>query len=584
MEQAIKIKPYSLTGETKPDSSFYSRTSIFRPPQVEIYQSRGEMFAIVSLSSSKPGYDFAEGMERVLQSLEKGYFEKYSGGEIVLALERGLKEAQEEISSLIKVSIEQGQALDFNLVVAVRRGNVFYLGKLGHAYAGLRRGKEFLPFSLTTITSQTVEDKDSLILSTSLFWEKIGRESIAQKLALPPDEMVETFQKEIIQQEEPGALSALVLTVSTAEVPGEEELIEIKETEATLPQEVRLRRVVRIVKGEVPFLLQKGISKLKNILALRREPEVYLRPRFSYNRRTKVLLVLILTFLLIVSIFLTKKIHSWREQKSEREVLVSRVKELVEEATILVESDPLGSEYLLREAEEGLGKVKGASRDIKIEELENSINEIKGKAYITQMLVVKRNPWPKVVAESCFSFNIEKGVINGLGEQVMEPEANWKKIVAVDSYFGNLYLLDTETSQIYKYIAIEGGFSKSFNYFTQPVDLTGAIDLAIDGLIYLLFPDGRIEKYLGGKKEEFKLAGFYPSLENAEQIFTYPEAENLYVLKGGCFSVFKNSGEYQRRLCFEGVEKIDQFVVQEEEGKIWLRSEGEEYQAEIPKP
>jgi hypothetical protein len=81
--------------------------------------------------------------------------------------------------------------------------------------------------------------------------------------------------------------------------------------------------------------------------------------------------------------------------------------------------------------------------------------------------------------------------------------------VAVDSYEGNLYLLDPPTSQIWRYIPHGDGYPDAPEpYFPtlSPDPLGTARDMAIDGNIYVLFTDGTIKKYFNGGAVPFEVA------------------------------------------------------------------------------
>lgn len=103
---------------------------------------------------------------------------------------------------------------------------------------------------------------------------------------------------------------------------------------------------------------------------------------------------------------------------------------------------------------------------------------------------------------------------------------------AVASYFGNFYLLDPQANVLLRYLPTADGYNAPpESYFPpdQTVDLSGAVDLAIDGAVYVLFRDGRIEKYLSGQPTDFNLAGLDKPFNNPTAIFTAPNEEVQYI-------------------------------------------------------
>ncbi len=117
------------------------------------------------------------------------------------------------------------------------------------------------------------------------------------------------------------------------------------------------------------------------------------------------------------------------------------------------------------------------------------------------------------------------------GESLVLPNA-------VDSYFGNFYILDSQANTLLRYLPTSDGYSASpESYFNteQAVDLTNAVDLTIDGSIYILYQDGRINKYLGGQPDNFNVTGLDIPFNNPVSIFTAPEEEvqHVYVADAG---------------------------------------------------
>jgi hypothetical protein len=107
------------------------------------------------------------------------------------------------------------------------------------------------------------------------------------------------------------------------------------------------------------------------------------------------------------------------------------------------------------------------------------------------------------------------------GEQLGLPQA-------VDSYFGNFYVLDPAANKLLRYLPTTDGYSappESYFGADQAVDLSNAVDMAIDGAIFVLFKDGRIEKFLGGQPAEFNLNGLDIPLNNPVAIYTAPDEE-----------------------------------------------------------
>ena len=65
-------------------------------------------------------------------------------------------------------------------------------------------------------------------------------------------------------------------------------------------------------------------------------------------------------------------------------------------------------------------------------------------------------------------------------------------------------MLDPGANTIFRFLPTPDGYTvPPDEYFTVPVDLTGVQDFAIDGNVYLLYPDGRLLRYFQGAQDDF---------------------------------------------------------------------------------
>jgi hypothetical protein len=131
----------------------------------------------------------------------------------------------------------------------------------------------------------------------------------------------------------------------------------------------------------------------------------------------------------------------------------------------------------------------------------------------------------------------------------------WQWPVAVSSYFGNFYLLDSQANLLHRYWpTFEGYENPSESYFADPstVDLSNAVDMAIDGHIYILYQHGEIKKFLGGEPALFQITGLDVPLNNPTAIYTAPDeqAQYLYVADAGNQRIVQltKDGQFIRQL------------------------------------
>ncbi len=113
----------------------------------------------------------------------------------------------------------------------------------------------------------------------------------------------------------------------------------------------------------------------------------------------------------------------------------------------------------------------------------------------------------------------------------------WSESRLIGGYFGYLYILDAKEDRILKYTPTRNRYdSPPTDYFQAEasVELDTAVDMAIDGYIYILLADGRILKFLGGQEEPFSVSGLDDyEFQNPTAIFTSPETEYIYIADAG---------------------------------------------------
>lgn len=120
---------------------------------------------------------------------------------------------------------------------------------------------------------------------------------------------------------------------------------------------------------------------------------------------------------------------------------------------------------------------------------------------------------------------------DGRLEQIVPMDSEWGKIVAISAYAGNLYLLDTEKNQVWKYIRTETGFSSRQDYllFDALIDLSRANQMVIDGYVWAI-KDGNIMRFSQGQEYPWKIGGLDEPLGSALGLYTDDTTKNIYIL------------------------------------------------------
>jgi hypothetical protein len=160
-----------------------------------------------------------------------------------------------------------------------------------------------------------------------------------------------------------------------------------------------------------------------------------------------------------------------------------------------------------------------------------------------------------------------------------EDPAGWIKGTDIETYLRFLYVLSPENNQIYKYERLANRYTSPAEYNVNG-DLEGALDMAIDGNVYLLKEGGEVMKLLRGEVKPFTIRHLpEEALTNATKIYKVFDG-HLYFLdpKAGRVVVATpgggagGEGAYVRQYILEGdqIGDLKDIFVDEEETKMYL--------------
>lgn len=170
---------------------------------------------------------------------------------------------------------------------------------------------------------------------------------------------------------------------------------------------------------------------------------------------------------------------------------------------------------------------------------------------------------------------------------------NWGADLRAATYSGNLYLLAPTRNQIYRYVPSATGYTlPANNYFAANAgqDLAGAVDMAIDGDIWVLKPDGVVLRFRGGAPSPFAVSGLDGALANPNGLFTALNANSLYLADNGNARVlqFDKTGKFQRQFKPAAQDAntfgaLQSLFVDELKRRLYLLSGNTAYMANLPR-
>lgn len=171
-------------------------------------------------------------------------------------------------------------------------------------------------------------------------------------------------------------------------------------------------------------------------------------------------------------------------------------------------------------------------------------------------------------------FVLSSDGIAEVGDKNTAINNEWSGEVIPYVYGGNFYILEKDTSMIYRYSATDSGFGSKNAWLSQDVtvDLTGARDWVIDGSIWVVTEDGKILRFSQGNKIAFTVSGVIPEVEHVKAIYTNEELESLYILDtdNSRVVVVGKDGKYKAQYIINNAKDAIGLVVSEKERKIIL--------------
>jgi len=142
------------------------------------------------------------------------------------------------------------------------------------------------------------------------------------------------------------------------------------------------------------------------------------------------------------------------------------------------------------------------------------------------------------------------------------------------SFSGNVYIVDTSNSKIYRYTGFDGGVAEKSEWLTEGAepDLSKIVSFAIDGSIWMVSSSGGVFKFSQGNQVNYDASGVYPALVAPTQIYTNEDLEYLYVLEPSQkrVIVLTKEGGFVAQYISDSFEKTIDFGVSEIEKKLYL--------------
>lgn len=183
-----------------------------------------------------------------------------------------------------------------------------------------------------------------------------------------------------------------------------------------------------------------------------------------------------------------------------------------------------------------------------------------------------------------FVYSPDKGLVHlDVGSRkassVSARDEGWGDIKDIFGFSGNLYVLDSGKSMIWKYAPIESGYSQKQEYLKSGADLGLAKRLVIDYSIWVLTSEPDILKFTAGNSDFYAMSGLNEPLTQIDGLFVPEELDSVFILDKSTSRILvtKKNGEYLAQYINPEFSKVSDFFVDEELKLIYLLIENKIY-------
>lgn len=541
----------------------------------------------------------------------------------------------ETVVQLLSLAEEKSEIS--SLVIGLLEKNSLFLSCLKDGYVYLKRGERFGSILNTpTRVKGVVENQDILFISSKTFNLLVTKEKVYNSLELDDPEQIATqLAPQILENKDALGACALVVKIS----PGL--------TSKVMPPNItgwknRLREKLNSASEKAQRLLKK-----RNLPWLK-QPQELQDPEKIRTKKTLLTVSISLVVLLIFSVFFNINHTQDVKRREKLDEVLALVTQQYEEASNLIDLNPGRSRELLESSKlslapllgefpknsdefktttEWIGKissqeviaykiykltavpvffdlslVKNGGEGKKMAGYKDTkvILDTKNKVVYTLSTVTKQSAIVAggdtvkeaqaitVHGNNAYILNSD-GVVSidipsRSAKVVIKPDEKWGDIGSLESFGGNLYLLDRKNNTIWKYIATDFGFSSRTTYLNPDVraNFANSLKMVVDGSVWVMDP-AEITKYTRGLSEQFAFKGFSETLHNIISISSSDTDNFIYLLdrETARVVVFDKDGSYQSQYQWDELLNADDMVATEEEKEIFVLAGSKIYAIDI---
>lgn len=165
-------------------------------------------------------------------------------------------------------------------------------------------------------------------------------------------------------------------------------------------------------------------------------------------------------------------------------------------------------------------------------------------------------------------------------------EKGWGDNADIHSYTANMYVLDKDNSEVYRYAGVSDGFGSQSKWLAEgnDVSFTDVVSWSIDGSVWMVGKTGTVYKFTQGRQDFVKKVTVEPELKNPTAIFVNEDGEYVYILESvsGRLIILDKTGSFIAQYKAEELKKgVDVVAYEDFDKMIVLTGEGKLFSLEI---
>lgn len=605
----LKLVSAKLTGT--PGESGWSQGYEFTPEDSSVLRSRGILFVVVATGKTDAGDGPVESISlgrELIAKLHEEYF-----GDLTQKPFNALASA---VSKVVESSKGVG---GLEIVASAFVGGVVFSAAYGGGKVTILRqgaiGTILSSGEKTVAASGFPKNGDVLLMGTKTFFETIPAQDLKKDLSEgAPNEIIDTFTPSVRATGDLGSLGVCV----------------VKFAEETFFQKEKSEEKTFLPNTDLKNKTAGFFNRIKNRFPKR---SVYVgtpltEEATSQSKKITFSVAIILLVVLGVSIGFGIRQKNMKDLKGKYMGLLTDAESEVDQAISLAAVSPDKSRELFVDSEQKLSEIDAMDvKDSKVDDLRKKIDESRaavlgeynqnpdmfldlsllssgfkgdevaasgGQIYIldksgmrlvsvafdTKKSKVVAGPSQINEALGLASYEDRSFVLMSDGVYEVGPGKNkiidktWSGEALIRAFAGNLYLLDKSGNQIYRYQSQGNSFKTGSAWLSgdASADFSNALSWAIDGSVYVLYPNSKVLKFSQGSPQSFSVSGVVPEIGSVDAIYADADTTDVYLLDraGKRVVVVDKKGKYVAQYINDQIAQATNLVVSEADKKIIL--------------